>query len=67
MFEQAEIEYINEIIASDDVVKYSKRTLKALYVIYDKHNETKTTDCFCSLTVRKIYFKSFVEWYEKNT
>lgn len=67
MFEQTEIDFIREIISAEDVVKYSKRTLKQLYAIYDKYNGIKTNDCFCSLTIRKIYFKSFIEWYEKNT
>ena len=67
MFEQAEIDYINGIITSSDASKYAKSTLNKLYKIYDKHTGTRTKDCFCSLTVRKIYFKKFIEWYEANT
>ena len=67
MFEQAEIEYITEIIASSDASKYAKRTLKALYRIYDKYTGEKTDECFCASTVRKIYYKQFMEWYENNT
>jgi preprotein translocase subunit SecA len=67
MFEQAEIEYINEIAASSDASKYAKTTLKALYRIYDKYTGNKTTNCFCSSTVRKIYYKDFINWYESNT
>lgn len=67
MLEQVEIDYINEVIASEDVVKYSKRTLKSLYVIHDKYTDKKTTECFCSLTVRKIWYKAFMEWYESNS
>ena len=67
MFEQAEIEYINEIITSSEVSKYAKSTLKGLYNIYDKYTGKKTTECFCSLTVRKIWYKGFIEWYESNT
>ena len=67
MFDQAEIEYINEIAASSDASKYAKRTLKALYRIYDEHTGEKTDDCFCASTVRKIYYKDFINWYESNT
>jgi len=67
MFEQAEIDYINEIITSSDASKYAKSTLSRLYKIYDKHTHNKTRECFCSLTVRKIYYKKFTEWYEANS
>lgn len=67
MFDQAEITYITEIIASSNASKYAKVTLKRLYRIYDKYTGEKTDDCFCASTVRKIYFKKFIEWYESNT
>lgn len=67
MLEQAELTYINSIINSSDAAKWCKKTLKHLYAIYDKYNDTKTKECFCSLTRRKIYYKSFMEWYEKST
>ena len=67
MFSEAQVKYINEIITSSDASKYAKSTLKRLYVIYDANTGEKTKDCFCSLTVRKIYFKKFMEWYEANT
>jgi hypothetical protein len=67
MFSEAQVTYITEIIGSSDASKYAKRTLKALYRIYDEHTGEKTDDCFCASTVRKIYFKKFMEWYESNT
>lgn len=67
MFEQAEIDYVAEIIESSDASKYAERTLQALYRIYDKQTGENTSNCFCSLTVRKIYYKCFMEWYEKNS
>jgi hypothetical protein len=67
MFEQDEIEYITEIIGSSNASKYAKVTLKRLYRIYDKYTEEKTDDCFCASTVRKIYYKKFMEWYESNS
>lgn len=67
MFEQAEIEYITEIIGSSNASKYAKVTLKRLYRIYDKYTGDETDDCFCASTVRKIYFKKFMEWYESNS
>lgn len=67
MFSEAQVTYINEIITSSDASKYAKITLKALYKIYDEHTGVKTTDCFCALTVRKIYHKKFMEWYEAHS
>jgi hypothetical protein len=67
MFSEAQVKYINEIVRSTDASKYAKITLKALYKIYDEHTGEKTTDCFCARTVRKIYYKQFIEWYEANT
>lgn len=67
MFEQTEINYIREVAEASDASKYAKSTLKRLYAIYDAHTGTKTKDCFCSLTVRKIYFKRIMEWYEANS
>jgi hypothetical protein len=67
MFEQAEINYIREIAEASNATKYAKATLKRLYAIYDAHTGEKTKDCFCSLTVRKIYYKRIMEWYESNS
>ena len=67
MFSEAEVKYINQIVTSSDASKYAKITLISLYKIYDKHTGEITTDCFCARTVRKIYYKQFIEWYEANT
>lgn len=67
MFSEAQVTYITEIIGSSNASKYAKVTLKRLYQIYDEHTGGITNDCFCALTVRKIYFKKFIEWYESNS
>lgn len=67
MFSEAQVKYINEIITSSDASKYAKVTLKRLYQIYDEHTGGITTDCFCARTVRKIYYKQFMEWYEAHS
>lgn len=67
MFSEIEINYIREVAESSNATKYAKGTLKRLYVIYDANTGEKTKDCFCSLTVRKIYHKKFMEWYEAHS
>jgi hypothetical protein len=67
MFEQIELEQINEINASQDVVKYSKVSLNKLKKIKGLKTGKKDAECFCSNVRRRVWFKDFMQWFESNT
>lgn len=67
MFEQAELEIINEIINAQDVVKYSKISLNKLKKIKELKTNKKEPECFCSNVRRRVWFKDFISWFESNT
>ena len=67
MFEQAELEVINEIINATEVVKYSKVSLNRLKKIKELKTKKKDGECFCSNVRRRVWFKDFVSWFEINS
>jgi len=67
MFEQAELEVINEINASQDVIKYSKVSLNKLKKIKELKTGKKDGECFCSNVRRRVWFKDFMQWVESNS
>jgi hypothetical protein len=67
MFEQIELEQINEINASQDVIKYSKVSLNKLKKIKELKTGKKDAECFCSNVRRRVWFKDFMQWFENNT
>ena len=67
MFEQVDIQVINEIAASQDVVKYSKVSLNKLKKIKELKTSKKDGECFCSNVRRRVWFKDFMQWFESNS
>ena len=55
MFEQTELEVINEIINATEVVRYSKVSLNRLKKIKEVKTKKKDGECFCS----NSWFKRF--------
>lgn len=66
MLEQADIQLIESIIALPEAEIMTKRSLNQLKQV--KVTATKVIDkeCFCSTVRRKVWYKDFLSWYEKN-
>lgn len=45
----------------------SKKALKSIYDIYNKYNDPKITDCWCSSLTRKLRAAEFYQWYDAQT
>lgn len=67
MFTEIELQTINEINASQDVVKYSKSSLNKLKRIKEQKTNKKESECFCSNVRRRVWFKDFMTWFESNS
>jgi hypothetical protein len=44
----------------------SKSTLRYIYSVFDAHNGTKNTNCWCSGSVRKKYAMQFFVWFDEQ-
>ena len=67
MFEQAELQVIQDILSAQDVIKYSKVSLNKLKKIKELKTKKKDSECFCSNVRRRVWFKDFVTWFESNS
>lgn len=65
MFEQTDVDLIEEIQALEDAVKYAKKSCVQLYKIRVKYDGPQPRECFCASVRRKVWYKDFMIWYEK--
>lgn len=66
MLTEADIQLIESIITLPEAEIMTKRSLNQLKMV--KFMATKVIDkeCFCSTVRRKVWYKDFLSWYEKN-
>ncbi len=66
MLEQTDIQLVESIINLPEKEIMTKRSLNQLKMV--KFMATKVIDkeCFCSTVRRKVWYKDFLSWYEKN-
>jgi hypothetical protein len=66
MFEQAEIDLIDEIELLPDNIRYSKHSCVKMLRIRIKYEGIQPRECFCASVRRRIWYKDFMIWYEKS-
>jgi hypothetical protein len=44
----------------------TKRSLSQLKMVKVAHTGVIDKECFCSTVRRKVWYKDFLSWYEKN-
>jgi hypothetical protein len=66
MLTETDIQLIESIITLPESEIMTKRSLNQLKMV--KFMATKVIDkeCFCSTVRRKVWYKDFLSWYEKN-
>jgi hypothetical protein len=66
MLEQADIQLVNSIIVLPEAEIMTKRSLNQLKQVKVKATKVIDKECFCSTVRRKVWYKDFLSWYEKN-
>ena len=66
MFEQTDIDIVDNIDSMDDAMKYSKHSCVQLYKVRVKYDGPQPKECFCTSVGRKVWYKDFIIWYEKT-
>jgi hypothetical protein len=66
MLEQTDIQLIESIINLPESEIMTKRSLNQLKQIKVAHTGIIDKECFCSTVRRKVWYKDFLSWYEKN-
>jgi hypothetical protein len=66
MLTETDIQLVESIITLPESEIMTKRSLNQLKMV--KFMATKVIDkeCFCSTVRRKVWYKDFLSWYEKN-
>jgi len=66
MLTETDIQLVESIITLPENEIMTKRSLSQLKMV--KFMATKVVDkeCFCSTVRRKVWYKDFLSWYEKN-
>jgi hypothetical protein len=66
MLEQTDIQLIESIINLPESEIMTKRSLNQLKQIKVAQTKVIDKECFCSTVRRKVWYKDFLSWYEKN-
>jgi len=66
MLEQADIQLVESIIALPEKEIMTKRSLSQLKMVKFMATKVMDKECFCSTVRRKVWYKDFLSWYEKN-
>lgn len=66
MLKQTDIQLIESIIALPEASIMTKRSLGQLKMIKVAYTGVMDKECFCSTVRRKVWYKDFLSWYEKN-
>jgi len=66
MLEQTDIQLVNSIISLPEEQIMTKRSLIQLQKVKSTATGVRDKECFCSNVRRKVWYKDFLSWYEKN-
>ena len=66
MLEQTDIQLVESIINLPESEIMTKRSLNQLKQIKVAKTKVIDKECFCSTVRRKVWYKDFLSWYEKN-
>jgi len=66
MLEQTDIQLVESIIALPEKEILTKRSLSQLKMVKFMATREIDKECFCSTVRRKVWYKDFLSWYEKN-
>ena len=66
MLTETDIQLIESIINLPESEIMTKRSLSQLKQIKVAHTKVIDKECFCSTVRRKVWYKDFLSWYEKN-
>ena len=66
MLTETDIQLVESIIALPESEIMTKRSLSQLKMVKVAHTGIIDKECFCSTVRRKVWYKDFLSWYEKN-
>jgi hypothetical protein len=66
MLTETDIQLVESIIALPESEIMTKRSLSQLKMVKVAHTKVIDKECFCSTVRRKVWYKDFLSWYEKN-
>ena len=66
MLTETDIQLVESIIALPEAEIMTKRSLNQLKQVKIKATKVMDKECFCSTVRRKVWYKDFLSWYEKN-
>ena len=66
MLTEADIQLVESIIALPESEIMTKKSLSQLKMVKFMATKVMDKECFCSTVRRKVWYKDFLSWYEKN-
>jgi hypothetical protein len=66
MLTETDIQLVESIINLPENETMTKRSLSQLKRVKVAHTGIVDKECFCSTVRRKVWYKDFLSWYEKN-
>ncbi len=66
MLTETDIQLVESIINLPEKEILTKRSLSQLKMVKFMATREIDKECFCSTVRRKVWYKDFLSWYEKN-